>query len=142
MTRPVPEGFHTVNCVLNLAGAAAAIDFYQQAFGAEVVMRFDRPDGVLAMAMLKIGDSRILLEEAMRDPATTSGILLYVEDADATWQRAVAAGAEVVYPIADKPWGDRWGMVADRWGTRWAIATHREDVSPEEMRRRMDAARR
>jgi len=137
MARSIPDGFHSLTPVLNLVGVPEAIDFYQRALGAEVEQKFERPDGAVGMAMLRVGDSRVMLEEAVRDPATQSGILLYVDDADASWQRAVDAGAQAVSPVADKFWGDRWGMVADRWGNRWAIASRRENVSDAELRRRV-----
>ena len=147
--KPIPDGYHTVTPYLVLKGAARAIDFYKQAFGATELLRMPRPDGTLGHAEIKIGTSPIMLAD--EDPAMGAcspesfggspvSILLYVEDADALFARAVRAGAKEVRPMADQFYGDRMGGVSDPFGYTWYIATHKEDVSEEEMRRRASAA--
>jgi uncharacterized glyoxalase superfamily protein PhnB len=143
---PIPEGFHTVTPHLVCAGAAEALEFYKQAFGAVEIGRMPMPDGKLAHAEMRIGDSRIMLADAFPDygskgPLTLKGtpvfIHLYVNDADAAWEQAVAAGAKPVMPLSDMFWGDRYGQVEDPFGHRWSIATHKRDVSPEQMQEDM-----
>jgi len=145
--RHIPEGFRTITPHLVMRDASRAIDFYKKAFGAEEVNRAPGPDGKSIMhATLQIGDSRIMLcdEYPMMErwvaPAslkgTTVAICLYVEDADALFNRAVAAGATVSMPLENMFWGDRYGKVTDPYGHEWEIATHIEDVSPEELGRR------
>jgi PhnB protein len=136
----VPEGYRTVTPFLNVLGANDALAFYKKAFGAEERLRMPTPDGKIMHSEIKIGDSIVMVSDAMMNPATSSSIHLYVDDADALWSRATAAGAEVVMPIADQFWGDRYGVLKDKWGNRWAVAQHKEDVSPEEMRRRGEEA--
>jgi len=147
--KPIPDGYHTVTPYLVLKGAARAIDFYKQAFGATELLRMPRPDGTLGHAEIKIGTSPIMLADedpamGARSPESFGGspvsILLYVEDADALFARAVRAGAKEVRPMADQFYGDRMGGVSDPFGYTWYIATHKEDVSEEEMRRRASAA--
>ncbi|HVZ73324.1 MAG TPA: VOC family protein [Polyangia bacterium] len=134
--KAVPEGYHTVTPFLNVVGANDAIAFYVKAFGAEERLRMPGPDGKLVHGEIKIGDSIVMVSDALMNPPTSSSIHLYVEDADAAWSRATAAGAEVAMPIADQFWGDRYGVLKDKWGNRWAISQHKEDLSPEEMRAR------
>jgi PhnB protein len=134
--KAIPEGYRTVTPFLNVDGASDAIAFYKKAFGAEEKVRMPTPDGKIMHAELDIGDSKLMISDAMMNPATTSAIHLYVKDADAAWARATAAGATVVMPIADMFWGDRYGVLGDKWGNRWAIATHKEDVPPAEMGKR------
>ena len=132
--KAVPEGLHTVTASLAVDGASDAIAFYKKAFGAEEKSRMPSPDGKVLHAELKIGDSLVMIADAMMGgPPLTAGIHLYVADADAVWARAAAAGAQVVMPIADMFWGDRYGVLSDKWGNKWSIATHQEDVLPEEM---------
>jgi PhnB protein len=138
--KAIPEGYRTVTPFLNVDGASDAIAFYKKAFGAEEKVRMPTPDGKILHAELDIGDSKLMISDAMMNPATVSAIHLYVKDADAAWARATAAGAAVVMPIADMFWGDRYGVLSDKWGNRWAIATHKEDVSPAEMKTRMAEA--
>lgn len=147
--KPVPDGYHTVTPYLVLKGAARAIDFYKQAFGATELLRMPRADGTLGHAEIKIGTSPIMLADedpamGARSPESFGGspvsILLYVEDADALFARAVRAGGKEVRPMADQFYGDRMGGVSDPFGYTWYIATHKEDVSEEEMRRRASAA--
>jgi uncharacterized glyoxalase superfamily protein PhnB len=139
---PVPEGFRTVTPYLVVDGASDAIEFYQQAFGAEELSRLPGPKGKLMHALIRIGDSRIMLtdefpQSGSRSPHAVGGspvtIHLYVPDADATFERAVAAGAKITLPLADAFWGDRYGRLEDPFGHRWSIATRKEDLSREEI---------
>jgi len=134
--KPVPEGYHTVTPFLTLKDAAGAIEFYKKAFGAQERVRMPTPDGKVAHAELQIGDSVVMLSEALQEPVTSASIYLYVPNADAMFDRAVKAGAQSTMPLADMFWGDRYGRLTDPFGVRWGIATHKEDVPPEEMGRR------
>jgi PhnB protein len=143
--QPIPEGFSTVTPNLVVDGGAAAIGFYERAFGAQVQARLEA-GGMLVHAALRIGDALVTLCDAMpahgfvapdRDAPVSSFITLYVEDADALHARALDAGATVINPVADHVHGDRAGSVRDPFGHRWAIATHVEDVAPAEIERRM-----
>jgi PhnB protein len=145
--KPVPEGYHTVTPYLALKEAAKAIEFYKKAFGAKELMRFPGPGGKVMHAELKLGDSCIMLadefpEMGHRSPqslgGTPVGILLYVENVDALFNQAVAAGAKVERPVADQFYGDRSGNLVDPYGHKWTIATHKEDVSSAEMQRRFE----
>ncbi|MBI2924227.1 MAG: VOC family protein [Verrucomicrobia bacterium] len=147
-TKPTPEGYHTATPYLIVSGAARAIDFYKQAFGATELMRLAAPDGKIGHAEIKIGDSPIMLadehpEMGARSPQSIGGspvfILLYFEDVDAVFNRAVAAGAKVLRPVQDQFYGDRSGTIADPFGHTWTIATHKEDLSEEEIQRRAAA---
>jgi uncharacterized glyoxalase superfamily protein PhnB len=154
MTKPVkvvPDGYHTVTPYLVVNDAARAIAFYKEAFAAEEVCRFPGPDGKRIMhAVIKIGDSFIYMSDEFPGstccpmaPKTlggsTGGIHLYVADVDAVVARAVAAGAEQLMPLTDMFWGDRYGKVRDPFGHEWALATHKEDVTLEEITRRSKA---
>ena len=141
----IPEGYHSVTAYLILSSASDAIAFYRKALGAEEVMRMEDPGGKVHHAEIKIGDSRIMLADEHPElqalsPKTIGGspvsIHLYVEDVDAAVARAVAAGAKLVRPVADQFYGDRVGGIDDPFGYRWFIATHKEDLSIEEIRRR------
>lgn len=136
----VPAGFHTVTPFLNVKGAAEAIEFYKRAFGAEELRRQAGPNNSLMHAEIKIGNSIVMLSDAMQMPPTQSSLHIYVDDCDAVWKRATDAGAKVEMAIADMFWGDRYGVVSDRWGNRWAIASHKEDVPPAEMPKRIAEA--
>jgi PhnB protein len=147
--KPIPEGYHTATPYLIVRNAARAIEFYKKAFGATELMRMADPSGRIGHAEIRIGDSPIMLadevpEMGFRSPESLGGspvsILLYVEDVDAVFSQAVAAGAKVQRPVADQFYGDRTGGVTDPFGHIWYIATHKEDVSPEEMRKRAAAA--
>jgi PhnB protein len=142
---PIPAGFSTATPNLVVDRGAAAIDFYERAFGAEVTARLEA-GGMLVHAAIRIGDSLVTLCDAMpshgmvapdRDAPVSAFITLYVEDADALHARAIAAGATQINPIADHVHGDRAGSVRDPFGHRWAIATHIEDVPAEEVQRRL-----
>ncbi|HEX9918136.1 MAG TPA: VOC family protein [Pyrinomonadaceae bacterium] len=147
-TNYIPEGYHSITPYLHITGAARAIEFYKEIFGATEVMRMDAPDGKIGHAEIKIGDSHVMLadefpEMDVRSPQSFGGspvgLLLYVEDVDALAERAVAAGAKLQSPLEDKFYGDRMGKLVDPFGHIWAIATHKEDVSPEEMEKRIAA---
>jgi PhnB protein len=146
--KPIPEGYHSVTPYLIIKGANAAIDFYKKAFGATEVLRMDGPNGTVMHAELQIGDSRIMLAdenpkigypalpEGVRSPV---GLMIYVENVDKTAEQATAAGMKTERAVADQFYGDRSGNFVDPFGHRWTIATHVEDVSEEEMERRMSA---
>ena len=147
--KPIPEGYHTATPYLIIKGAAAAIEFYKKAFGATELLRMAQPDGKIGHAEIKIGDSPIMLadefpEMGARSPQSLGGspvsVLLYVEDVDRVFNQAVAAGAKVARPVKDQFYGDRIGGVTDPFGHQWYIATHKEDVAPEELRKRAAAA--
>jgi len=135
--KPIPEGYHTITPFLYVAGAPELIEFLKVAFGATELMRFLEPDGSVMHAQLKIGDSTLMMGEAMRGVAPTqASFYLYVSDADATYRVALAAGAVTVTEPADQFWGDRIAGIKDLAGNTWWIATHVEDVDPEELARR------
>jgi PhnB protein len=143
--KPIPEGYHTATPYLIVHGAARAIEFYKKAFGAVELFRMPQPDGRVGHAEIKIGDSPIMLadefpEMGARSPQSLGGspvsILLYVEDVDAVFNRAIAVGAKVLKPVENKFYGDRSGGVEDPFGHQWHIATHQEDVAPEELQKR------
>ena len=142
--RPVPSGYHTITPQLTLDHAAQTMDWYKKALGAEEVSRSVGPDGKIMHAEVKIGDSRIMLNDVMmgKGPQGFGGspasLWLYVEDSDSLFNRAVAAGAKVQMPLADQFWGDRGGAVADPEGYTWWIATRKEDLTPAEMNQRAE----
>jgi PhnB protein len=145
---PIPPGYAALTPYLIVAGAEAAIAFYAQAFGAVEVMRLPMPGGRIGHAELGIGESRVMLadespQHGARAPAAFGGspvsLHLYVADVDATVARALAAGASLLRPVADQFYGDRAGRITDPFGHVWHVATHVEDVSAEEMARRVSA---
>ena len=142
----IPQGMHSVTPHLICAGAAKAIEFYKQAFGATEQARLPGPDGRLMHASVKIGDSQVMLVDEMPEwgalgPKSLKGspvtIHLYVDDVDAFVARAVKAGAKVTMPVADQFWGDRYGKLEDPFGHQWSVATHVRDVSMEEAQKAM-----
>jgi PhnB protein len=146
MVKPVPEGYHTVTPYLIVKGGAQALDFYARAFGAVEHLRIG--SGKIGHAEIAIGNSRVMLadehpEVGALSPATVGcspvTLHLYVEDVDAVIARAVAAGATLIRPVADQFYGDRVGGIVDPFGHHWSIATHKEDLSPEELQRRAAA---
>jgi PhnB protein len=146
--KTIPDGYHTVTPYLIVKGAAKAIDFYKKAFGATELMRFPGPDGRIGHAEIKIGDSPVMLADEHPERGSLApqapgkpgvGLCLYVDDVDALAARATAAGATVLHPVQDQFYGDRSGTFTDPFGHVWTIATHKEDVPMEEMRRRMEA---
>jgi uncharacterized glyoxalase superfamily protein PhnB len=144
--RPIPEGYHSLTPHLVCEGAAKAIAFYQQAFGAVELDRMPGPGGRIMHATLRIGDSLVMLcddfpEYGSRGPQALQGspvvIHLYVPDADAVWERALAAGGKPLMPLGDTFWGDRYGQLVDPFGHRWAVATHVRDMTLEEIQEEM-----
>ena len=144
---PIPDGYHTVTPGLTVRGTAQAIEFYKKAFGAKELLRMPGPGGKITHAEIKIGDSIIFVNDefpempgSCRSPHTlhgvTSGLFMYVEDVDIAYTRAVKAGAKPLMPLADMFWGDRYGQVQDPFGHTWSLATHKEDLSPEEIAKR------
>lgn len=138
--RPIPKGYHSVTASLTQDDAAKTIEFCKKAFGAKVLMRMQGPNSKLMHAEILIGDSIVMLTDAIQEPAQPAGLFLYVPDVDKTFARAVKAGGTVVMPVQDMFWGDRFATVRDPSGNRWGIATHREDVPPNEMKKRAAAA--
>jgi PhnB protein len=148
-TQPIPEGYRTVTPYLAVDDAAEAIEYYTKAFGAKERARMETPDGKIGHAELEIGDSLVMLSDPFPQASTRSpkelggtsvSVFMYVEDVDAVVKQAVDAGAKVTMEIADQFWGDRFGSVMDPFGHLWSIATHVEDVPPEEMAERAKAA--
>jgi PhnB protein len=146
--KPIPDGYSTATPYLIVKDAPRAIEFYKQAFGATELMRLAEPGGRVGHAEIQIGNARLMLadefpEMGIRGPQALGGspvtFLLYVEDVDARFRQAVAAGATVQRPLKDQFYGDRLGTVTDPFGHVWTIATHTEDVSPEEMEKRYEA---
>ena len=144
--KPIPDGYHTVTPYIICDGAAAALDYYKKAFGAEEIDRHGGPGGKIMHAEIKIGDSRLMLadefpEMGAKSPkslgGTPFGLCVYVNDCDAAFNRAVAAGGKVERPLANQFYGDRSGTLIDPFGHKWTISTHVEDVSPAEMQKRM-----
>jgi PhnB protein len=147
--KPIPEGYHTLTPYLAIDGAAEAIEYYTKVFGAKERGRMLAPDGKIGHAELELGDSMLMVSDAFpqattRPPrelgGTTASVFMYVEDVDAVVQRAVDAGATITMEVADQFWGDRFGSIQDPFGHSWSIATHIEDVAPEEMTERAKAA--
>ena len=146
--KPIPEGYHTVTPYLYLKDAAKAIEFYKKVFGAVELVRMPGPDGRIGHAEIRIGDSPVMMADEMpqmgySSPTTrggsTASIALYVEDADAVFAKALAAGAKEVKPMQNQFYGDRSGTIEDPSGHMWTIGTHVEDVAPDEMKKRMEA---
>ena len=147
--KPIPEGHHTVTPYLAVKNAAKALDFYQRGFGATEIYRLTLPDGRVGHAEIRIGDSIVMLADEFPEyggkaPETLGGspvnIHLYVEDVDTFFKRAVAAGAREVKPVRDQFYGDRSGQLQDPAGHLWWVATHKEDVPPDEMEERAKQA--
>jgi PhnB protein len=143
--QPIPAGYHTVTPYLIVSGAEKALEFYKSGLGATEVMRMADPSGKVMHAEIKIGDSMIMLadefpEMGAKSPLTIGGspvgICLYVEDVDARFQQAIAAGAKEERPVKDQFYGDRSGTLRDPFGHQWTIATHKEDLTPEEIGKR------
>jgi PhnB protein len=147
--KPIPDGFHTITPHLTVRDAKGAIEFYQKAFGAQVLNVAPGPGGKVMHAALKIGDSILMLNDEFPEfggqlgpSATGSSVALhvYLDDVDTAFQRAVSAGATVKMPLMDQFWGDRYGVVIDPYGHRWSLATHTRDMSPEEMEQEQEKA--
>lgn len=146
--KPIPEGYHSVTPYLIVNDAAQAIDYYKQAFGATELFRMNGPDGKIGHAEIRIGNSPVMLADESPDMgyrsaktigSTPVSLMIYVEDVDTVFPRAIAAGGKEHRPLQDQFYGDRSGTLEDPFGHIWSIATHKEDVSPEEMDRRMAA---
>jgi PhnB protein len=149
--KPVPDGYHTVTAYISIKGAAEAIAFYKKAFGAQELYRMPMPDGKVGHAEIQIGDSRIMLADEFPEMpdavamspkslgGTSFGFNVYLPDVDQAFQKAVDAGANIRRPVTDQFYGDRSGIVEDPFGHIWTLSTHIEDVTPEEMKKRMEA---
>jgi PhnB protein len=147
--QPIPDGYNTVSPYLAVDDAERAIEYYKKAFGAEETVRMNGPDGRIGHAELKIGDSHLMLSDpfpqsSTKPPTELGGtsvsIFMYVEDVDAVVQKAVDQGATVTMEVEDQFWGDRFGSITDPFGHNWSIATHIEDLTPEEIEERGKAA--
>ena len=148
-TKPIPDGYHTVTPYLTVRNATAALDFYQRAFGATVLMRMDAPDGKIGHAEFLIEGSPVMMSDEFPEmnaisPETLGGVasslMIYLENVDARFAQAIAAGGVVERPVKDQFYGDRSGTLKDPFGHRWTLATHVEDIGPDEMNRRAAAA--
>lgn len=146
--KPIPDGYHSVTPYLSIKDAAKAIDFYKRAFGATELFRLVAPSGEIGHAEIKIGDSQIMLadpceEGTFRNPqtlgGTSVGLHVYVQDVDTLFARAVDAGAKTVRPVQDQFYGDRTGTLEDPFGHVWFLATHKEELTPEEINKRAEA---
>jgi len=146
--KPIPDGYHSITPYLHVHGAARALDFYKQAFGANELFRLQGPDGNIGHAEITIGDSIVMLADevpsmGIHSPYSLKGtsvsLMLYVEDVDNIVERAVKAGATIRRPLENKFYGDRSATLADPFGHEWTISTHVEDVAPDELERRMAA---
>ena len=147
--QPVPAGYHSVTPYMIVDGAADAIEFYEQAFGARELMRMPGANGMVMHAEIKIGDSPVMLSDEFPDPGargpkalsgSPTSRMIYVHDVDAVFRQALEAGATEIRPVQDQFYGDRSGTLTDPFGHQWTLATHVEDVSEEELQRRMAAA--
>ncbi len=146
--KPIPDGYHTLTPYLTVRDAMKAIEFYKRAFGAEDRGAMKGPDGKVMHAELKIGDSIVMLADEFPEfgahgpgpNGTSMGLHIYVDNVDASFERAVQAGAKIEMPVAEQFWGDRYGKLRDPFGHSWSIATHTKDLSMDEMKRGMDDA--
>jgi PhnB protein len=147
--KPIPEGYHSVTPYVYVRGAASAIDFYKTVFGATEIVRMAGPDGKIMHAELKIGDSIVMLGDenphmGIMSPQTvggfSTGLHVYVEHVDAVVQKMIDSGAKLLRPVKNQFYGDRSASLLDPFGHMWSVATHIEDVAPEEMKKRMTAA--
>jgi PhnB protein len=145
MVNPIPDGYRNVNVILTVDDAARAIDFYKQAFGATEISRLPMGDKI-GHAELQIGDTRIMLNDEFPDNGnlgpkarggTPVGLIIYTDDVDSAFRQAIDAGATETMAVEDQFWGDRMGSLTDPFGHKWSIATHTEDVSPEQMQQRL-----
>lgn len=145
---PIPSGYHTATPYMVLTNAAQALEFYKKAFGAQELFRMPKPDGTIMHGEIMIGDSRLMIADQCAEGSQSAqipsnppiSIFLYVEDVDASFRQAVAAGAKETMPPQDMFWGDRYGRLTDPFGHHWHLASKKEEVSPEEMEQRMTAA--
>jgi PhnB protein len=145
--RAIPEGYHSITPAIVCKGAARAIEFYTEVFQAKEIMRMSGPGGTIGHAELQIGDSRIMLNDEFPGmanapgptPITSNSLVVYSDDVDALFERAVKAGAKVEMPLQNQFWGDRYGKIRDPFGHQWGLAQHVEDVAPAEMESRSNA---
>ena len=146
---PIPEGYHSLTPYLSIKGAAKAIDYYKEVFGATELFRMAAPDGKIGHAEIKIGNSPLMLADEFPEmefvsPQTLGGspigLMIYVDDVDTMFNKAISAGATEVKPLQDQFYGDRSGTLKDPFGHVWTVATHVEDVAPEELQKRAAAA--
>ena len=145
--KPIPDGYHSVTPYLVVKGAAAAIDFYKKAFAATELLRMPMPGGKIGHAEIKIGNSPVMLADECPEMGTVApqatgspvGLMIYLEDVDTVFNRAIAAGGKVERPLQDQFYGDRSGTLVDPFGHKWTVATHKEDVPPDELARRAAA---
>jgi PhnB protein len=146
-TKSIPDGYHSVTPYLIVKGAADALKFYKRAFGAAELMRMANPDGRIGHAEMRIGDSVVMLadehpEIGHRGPQSLGGVavslVVYVDHVDEVFKQALAGGAKEIRPLKDQFYGDRSGTLQDPFGHQWTLATHIEDVAPEELRRRAE----
>ena len=145
--KPIPDGYHSITPYLVVKGAAAAIDFYKKAFAATELFRMPMPGGKIGHAEIKIGNSPVMLADecpemgavAPQAAGSPVGLMIYLEDADTVFNRAIAAGGKVERPLQDQFYGDRSGTLVDPFGHKWTVATHKEDVPPDELARRAAA---
>jgi uncharacterized glyoxalase superfamily protein PhnB len=144
MTKPIPDGFHSITPSITVTNSKQAIEFYKKAFDAREIYQMSTPDGKTMHAMIQIGDSFVMMSDEFphmgaRSPTTIGGtpitIHLYVQDADKVYNQAIKEGAKSTMPIIDTFWGDRYGIILDPFDHSWAIATHRIDMSPQEMQK-------
>lgn len=147
--KAIPDGYHSVTPYLIVDGGAEAIEFYKKAFGAKELNRMPAPNGRLGHAEIQVGNSRVMLADEnpgidARSPKSLGGtpvsLMIYVEDVDRVFQQAMAAGARILSPLKDQFYGDRSGNLEDPFGHKWTLATHIEDVAPDEMEKRMKVA--
>ena len=147
MVKPIPDGYHSITPYLYLSSSAKAIEFYKNAFDAEEVLRLPMPDGSIAHAEVKIGDSIVMMSDenpqwGTKGPTTlggtSAGFAIYLPDVDKAFAKAIAAGATVMRPVQDQFYGDRSGTVVDPFGHTWTLATHTQDLTPEQMKKNMD----
>jgi PhnB protein len=145
MVKPIPDGYRNVNVILTVDDAARAIDFYKKAFGATEISRLPMGDKI-GHAELQIGDTRIMLNDEFPDNGnlgpkarggTPVGLIIYTEDVDSAFKKAIDAGGTQTMAVEDQFWGDRMGSLTDPFGHKWSVATHTEDVNPEQMRERL-----
>ncbi len=145
--KAIPDGYHSVTTYLTHKSADAAIKFYEKAFGAKEIMRLSMPDGGVGHAEIRIGDTRLMMADenpayGNKSPETLGGspaaLAIYVEDVDSAFDKAIKAGATVKRPVEDQFYGDRVGTVIDPFGFQWSLMTHKEDVDPAEMQKRME----
>jgi PhnB protein len=148
MVKPIPEGYRSVNVILTVDDAAKAIDFYKQAFGATEISRLPMGDKI-GHAELQIGDTRFMLNDEFPERGnlgpkarggTPTGLIIYTDDVDSAFKKAIAAGGTETMPVEDQFWGDRMGGLTDPFGHKWSIATHVEEVPPEQFEERMKAS--